>query len=164
MRSLNIVLLTVIMLIPSLASAEHAIGFSAGITKGVGVTYRNINEATRMGIQVTGMPIIDEDEGFLSGGISGIYLLNKSGSGKAFITLGAGIIHAWGEEGEGLLIGFGPGAGLEFEVGENIGLSLELPIAVIFGVESSTENNVKDTEFGLKGILPIPSISLVYMW
>jgi hypothetical protein len=169
MRSLKIILLAAIMMVPTFASAEHAVGMSVGITNGIGITYRNINEDTRLGIKVTGIPVVAEDSGFLSGGIQGMYLLSMNRTGKAFVTLGAGVIHSWenrefGEEETGTLIGIGPGIGFEFQVAPNVGLSLELPIAAIFGAESVTENNVNKVKLGLRGILPIPGASLVYIW
>ena len=149
---------------PVTANAEHAIGFSAGVTKGVGLTYRNINEATNLGVQITGIPIAAEDSGFLSGGVSGLLLLNMSNLGKAFVTLGAGIMHTWDEEDELTLIGIGPGIGFEFQVAPSVGLSLELPIAAIFGAEVVEEAGVQKVELGLRGIMPIPSVSLVHIW
>ena len=171
MRLLKIILLTATMMVPAFASAEHAVGMSAGITNGIGITYRNINEDTRLGIKVTGIPVVAEDSGFLSGGIQGMYLLSMNRTGKAFITFGAGVIHSWENQEEGLggeevgtLIGVGPGIGFEFQVARDVGLSLELPIAAIFGAESVTENNVNKVKLGLRGILPIPGASLVYIW
>tara|TARA_Y100000310_G_C20470564_1_gene709814 strand:- start:263 stop:757 length:495 start_codon:yes stop_codon:yes gene_type:complete len=164
MKSLKIILLTAAMLVPSFASAEHAIGFSAGITKGVGLTYRNINEDTGLGVQITGIPVALVDSGFLSGGIQGILLLSMSKTGKAFLSLGAGAIHSWNAGESATLIGVGPGIGFEFQVAKSVGLSLELPIAAIYGAESVTENGVKKIKLGLRGVTPIPSASLVYIW
>ena len=164
MNLLKILAALIALSMPVMANAEHAIGFAAGATKGVGLTYRNINESTNLGVQVTGIPVAAEDSGFLSGGVSALLLLNMSNVGKAFVTLGAGIMHSWDEKDELTLIGIGPGIGFEFQVAPTVGLSLELPIAAIFGAEVVEEAGVQRVELGLRAIMPIPSVSLVHIW
>ena len=164
MNLLKILAALIVLSMPVMSHAEHAIGFSAGVTKGVGLTYRNINEDTNLGIQITGIPVAAEDSGFLSGGVSGLLILNMSNLGKAFVSLGAGIIHTWDENDELTLIGVGPGIGFEFQVAPTVGLSLELPIAAIFGAEVVEDEGIQKVELGLRGIMPIPSVSLVHIW
>ena len=164
MRYFKILLMLACLTAPSYAVAEHAVGFSAGAVKGVGLTYRNINESTRMGIQLTGIPVIHEDGGFTSGGVSVLYLLHMGNQGKAFISFGSGVIHAWDEEASQTLIGLGPGIGFEFQIIHRVGLSIELPIVAMFGADTVVENDIEKVELVLKGVLPIPSASLVYTW
>ena len=164
MKLLKTLVAIIALSIPTMASAEHAIGFAAGATKGVGLTYRNINEDTNLGVQITGIPVAAENSGFLSGGVSALLLLNMSNKGKAFVTVGTGILHSWEGDEEMTLVGIGPGIGFEFQLAPGIGLSLELPIAAIFGADVITEAGVQRVELGLRAIMPLPSASLVYIW
>jgi hypothetical protein len=164
MRYIKILLIMTCLIAPSYSAAEHAVGVSAGAVKGVGLTYRNINESTRMGVQITGIPVIHEDGGFTSGGVSALYMLHMGTTGKAFLSFGSGVIHAWDAESSQTLIGIGPGIGFEFQVVDKIGLSIEVPIVAMFGADTVVENNIEKIELVLKGVLPIPSASLVYKW
>ena len=62
------------------AYAEHSVGFAAGSTRGLGATYRYLPDAgdqSSWGWQVTGLPIITQDSGTISGGGALLYLLQN---------------------------------------------------------------------------------------
>jgi len=149
------------MTIPSLATAnEHAVGGALGLTKGAGFTYRNIDFETGIGYQLTGLPVIRPNEGFVTLGVSALYVLNRGDHGIAYFSLGAGAVRSWNncedgeycEEEDMSGCAFGPGLGFEFRFWKNFGISWELPLAIVY------QNNK------FEGIYPVPNSSLVYFW
>jgi hypothetical protein len=147
------------------AKAENSIGFAAGTTRGMGVTYRALpdkGDESRIGWQVTGLPFVTPESGFVSGGVAVIYVLDRGRHGLLYASLGAGGLRAWEncnedswddcEEETHWGIGVGPGIGFELRFWDNFGLSLDVPLAFLYG----------DNKF--QGVYPVPNTGLVYNW
>lgn len=147
------------------AYAEHSVGFAAGSTRGLGATYRYLPDAgdqSSWGWQVTGLPIITQDSGTISGGGALLYLLHRGDSALAYASLGVGGLTMWNdcdaesgdwcEEESHWGAGIGPGLGFELRIIDNVAFSVEIPLAFM----------VADSEF--YGIYPLPNTSLVYYW
>jgi len=172
-------LLMLVMLIPNLAQAdEQRIGFVAGSTYGVGLSYsRQYDDGN--GWQVSALPIVEEDFNstvFL--GATKFKTLNSTSWGRAYWSLGIATLYrrdngiSWemvcddntdvcedvevqGEEEEMLLMSFGPGVGLERRW-KQFAISLELPLAIQVGRAAN--------RFHFMGMRPIPNFSLMYFW
>ena len=153
------------MLVCDVAMAENSVGFAAGSTRGLGATYRyfpDSGDASPWGWQVTGLPIITPDSGTVSGGGALLYLLHRGDVALAYVSLGVGALVTWNEcedsndqfcEDESHWgAGMGPGVGFELRLVDNLGWSVEIPLAFM----------VADSEFF--GIYPVPNSSLVYYW
>tara|TARA_R110000824_G_scaffold27426_10_gene93237 strand:- start:30953 stop:31453 length:501 start_codon:yes stop_codon:yes gene_type:complete len=147
------------------AYAESSLGFAAGSTRGAGVTYRTIPGAdsdSKLGWQITGLPYVTPEDGFISLGLAAIYTLDHGRHGLLYASFGIGALTAWenctDEENleckEEFHYGFGvgPGIGFELRFWDNFGLALDVPLAVLYG----------DGEF--RGIYPVPNTSIVYNW
>lgn len=171
MKNFKIILFAFIILAGTLFStvaiAESSLGFALGTTRGAGVTYRTLpdkDSGAKLGWQFTGLPYVTPESGFISGGISAIYALDRGKHGMLYASLGIGAVKAWencletSDEDENCKeeshwgIGIGPGIGFELRFWSNFGLALDVPLAVVYG----------DGEF--KGIYPVPNTSIVYNW
>jgi len=156
--------------------ARSGMGFAAGAITGLGISYRR-HLANKWGYQFTGIPWASSSGYFLSlganfmrtlhatkrtrflaiGGVSS-YLRgnheidydecdynNTVGPNGEYVDPCAGLEPEWRRNNT---INIGVGIGMEFSLGENIGLAIELPVVLMIG-----------NEFG---IYPIPSLSLIY--
>jgi len=165
------IIVLLILMCSSIAWAGNdttqSVGFVAGSTHGLGLTYARQNNESGIGWQVSGLPIWSEDERHLSGGLAIFKTLNQGRKGRAFISFGVAtnyhrsVIEKWdyssgepiGEEvDESANVLFGPGIGLERKFAENFTISLEIPAAVSIS---------SDEKFS---ILPIPNFALSYRW
>ena len=150
-----------LFIISPTAHAEQSVGFAAGGTRGVGVTYRYLQDDGPWGWQVTGLPIVHPDSGVVSLGAQVLYILNRGREVMAYASLGAGTIATWDKCEENELFckdekhlgtGVGPGIGFELRMLDNVSFSVDIPLALLFA----------DGEF--HGLLPIPNTALMYYW
>ena len=141
----------------------QSIGFVAGSTHGIGLTYARQNNESGIGWQVSGFPFWTKDERHLFGGLSIFKTLHQGRKGRAFISFGVAVNYHrsvgmdWDWEGveevdESTNFVFGPGIGLERIYADNFTISLELPAAIIISNEDGFS------------ILPIPNFALSYRW
>ena len=144
----------------------QSIGFVAGSTHGIGLSYARQNSQSGIGWQVSGFPMWSQDERHLFGAVAIFKTLNQGKKGRAFLSFGVAthynrsIHEEWDGDGtrtneidderHGLV--FGPGVGLERWFAENFAVSLEIPAAIRV-----------DSDEGLQ-ILPIPNCALAYRW
>ena len=151
-------------------------GFAAGAITGLGISYRR-HLANKWGYQFTGIPFASSSSYFVSlganfmrtlhatkktrfmaiGGISTYLRGNYSidwdscdysrpvGPEEEYVDPCAGLEEQWNRSNT---INIGIGIGMEFSLGQNIGLAIELPVVLMLGNEI--------------GIYPIPSVSLIY--
>ena len=134
----------------------QSIGFVAGSTHGIGLTYARQNNESGIGWQVSGFPFWTKDERHLFGGLSIFKTLHQGRKGRAFISFGVAAnyhrsVYSW-EVDESTNFVFGPGIGLERIYADNFTISLELPAAIIISNEDGFS------------ILPIPNFALSYRW
>ena len=165
---INIFIAAIAMILVAVASpakAEHAVGFAVGSTRGVGAPYRYLpdrEDTSPWGWQVTGLPFITPNEGTISAGGAVLYRFHQGNAGMAYASLGAGSLFMWDlcDMGDDLAcndekhwgVGVGPGVGFDLRLVENIALSVEIPLALMFA----------DGEF--YGLYPVPNAALVYHW
>lgn len=149
-------------------AAAHSLGFAAGSTYGVGLSYSHDNEV--WGIQGTALPVWDADSGgMIAAGVNVKRSLHNNGHLGVYTSLGvAGMLTRgieeecyWNEK-RGVIavrrsetnrknIAFGPGVGFEVLFWKNMLFRFELPIAVHYGTDSF-------------GVTPIPNVALMYRW
>ena len=155
---------------------RSGMGFAAGAVTGLGISYRR-HLANKWGYQFTGIPWASSSSYFVSlganfmrtlhatkrtrfmaiGGISS-YLRGNYGidwdscdystsskPDEEYVDPCAGVEEQWNRNNT---INIGVGIGMEFSLGQNIGLAIELPVVLMIGREF--------------GIYPIPSVSLIY--
>ncbi len=147
------------------AKAEHSIGFAAGSTRGLGATYRYLPDAgseSPWGWQVTGLPLIMQNEGTISLGGAALYRLHQGDEAMAYASFGAGGLAVWSnceddsdifcEDESHWGLGFGPGIGFELRMVDNVAWAVDIPLAIMFA----------DGDFW--GVYPVPNSSLVYYW
>jgi hypothetical protein len=143
----------------------QSIGFVAGSTHGIGVSYARQNSQTGYGWQVSGFPVWSQGERHLFGAVALFKTLNQGKKGRAFLSFGVaahynrsiyedehGQIHISNGDDESYGLIFGPGVGLERWFAENFAVSLEIPAAIRV-----------DSDEGFS-ILPIPNCALAYRW
>ena len=126
-----------ILLIPTTVLAEEhssrRIGFVAGPTYGVGLSYGRQNTSTGIGWQVSGFPVWFEEDRLLFGGFTLFKTLHEgSGEGalRLFLSGGVAAYYSWHDNRNGyyyseidseidetLTLVFGPGVGLELRAG-----------------------------------------------
>jgi len=156
---------SMLVLTPTVVHAENSIGFAAGSTRGMGVTYRYLpdnGDTSSLGWQVTGLPFITKESGMISAGGAALWLLHRGNVGLAYASFGVGTVAMWSnctdgedfhcEEESNFGLGFGPGIGFELRLVENFGWSVDVPLAILFA----------NGEF--EGVYPIPNSALVYYW
>ena len=167
-----ITLLTSIFLSNSEA-ATNSLGFAAGGTYGAGLSYSHDTEL--WGIQITALPIWDQEEGGrIFGGINLRRNFHENGKVGLYGSLGIGggiwkdidercqwvenlenpelskdVCTESIEEGWGVITG--PGIGMEYMFWDNMVFRFELPL----GLRVSSEGF---------GITPIPNAALLYRW
>ena len=156
--------------------ARSGMGFAAGAITGLGISYRR-HLANKWGFQFTGIPWASSSSYFVSiganfmrtlhatkktrfmaiGGVSSYLRGNYSidwdrcdyskpqEPGEEYVDPCAGLEEQWNRNNT---INIGVGIGMEFSLGQNIGLAIELPVVLMLG------NDI--------GIYPIPSVSLIY--
>ena len=156
--------------------ARSGMGFAAGAITGLGISYRR-HLANKWGYQFTGIPWASSSSYFVSlganfmktlhatkrtrfmaiGGVStylrGNYDIDwdrcdyskPQEPGEDYVDPCAGLEEQWNRSNT---VNIGVGIGMEFSLGQNIGLAIELPVVLMIG-----------NEFG---IYPIPSVSLIY--
>lgn len=155
---------------------RSGMGFAAGAITGLGISYRR-HLANKWGYQFTGIPWASSSNYFVSiganfmrtlhatertrfmaiGGVSGYLRGNydidwercdyskPAEPGEEYVDPCAGLEEQWNRNNT---INIGVGIGMEFALGSNIGLAVELPVVLMIGKEF--------------GIYPIPSVSLIY--
>ncbi len=157
------------LLIPATAvqgtePSSQRVGFVAGPTYGVGLSYSRQNNLTGMAWQVSGFPIWLEEDRLLYGGFTLFKTLHQ-GRGEGLLRLfasgGFAAYYSWHEDypenDESLSLVFGPGVGLELRVGP-FDVSADLPIAMFYTDDKSKgETRVE--------IIPyIPNLACFYRW
>ena len=162
---IKLAMIAAMIAVPTVAHAEHSVGFAAGSTRGLGATYRVLPDhgaESPWGWQVTGLPLVSRDEGVVSAGAGALYLLHRGEVAMAYASLGAAALVSWNNCKENTDefckdeshwgLGVGPGIGFELRVVDNLGWSIEIPLALMFA----------DGDF--HGLYPVPNSSLVYHW
>ncbi len=154
------------LLAPAILAADsggHSVGFVAGPTYGLGISYGRQNPTTGNGWQVSGLPYWSEEERYLFGGLTLFKTLHQGEWARAFLSGGVAAFYRRSEEWEGdhhehkesideeLDVVVGPGVGLEVHAA-NVAVSMDVPIAIFL---------VSDDGFA---ILPIPNLALRYRW
>ena len=66
----------------------QSVGFVAGSTHGIGVSYARQNSQSGIGWQVSGFPIWSQDERHLFGAVALFKTLNQGKKGRAFLSFG----------------------------------------------------------------------------
>ena len=143
--------------------SSQRVGFVAGPTYGVGLSYGRLNNSG-MGWQISGFPVWLERDRLLYGGVTLFRTLHERGREgmlRLFLTGGAAVYYSWHEDywedDEDLTIVFGPGVGLGIRVGP-FDVSAGLPIAMILSNDKSRDR----TRFE---IIPyIPNLGCYYRW
>ena len=176
-----IVLATLLAPAISLAadSTGHSVGFVAGPTYGLGLSYGRHNSATGNGWQVSGFPYWSQEERYLFGGLTLFKTLHQGEWARAFFSGGVAAFYRRSERwdfvdaeldvkvkqdvevglrvkrdkniDEKLDVVVGPGVGLEIQA-KNVVVSMDVPIAVFI---------VSDDGFAIR---PIPNFALLYRW
>ena len=170
MKTLQTIILLILIMIPQQSAAvSHALGFAAGSTYGIGLSYSHDWEYN--GIQFTALPVWDqEDGGLIAGGINlkkNFHHNNKVGIYGSFGIAGMLMRDIWEEcewddeineevncelqTEESRNYAVGPGVGMEFSFWENMIFRFELPLAVRNGTDGF-------------GISPIPNAAIMYRW
>lgn len=157
---------------PKEYKSTHALGFAAGSTYGVGLSYSR--DWGENGIQVTALPVWGDENGLIAGGVNYKRNFHENGKVGLYGSLGlAGMIAKssntqcqWVEDTENQLggqdecettieyaqnVAFGPGVGMQFLFWENMLFRVELPLAIRLGTDGF-------------GITPIPNVALMYRW
>tara|TARA_Y100000593_G_scaffold86306_1_gene164767 strand:- start:358 stop:867 length:510 start_codon:yes stop_codon:yes gene_type:complete len=166
----SIFLATTLLFASSAAASEstHSLGFAAGSTYGVGLSYSY--DTPSWGIQITGLPIWHPvDGGRVFGGVNLKRNFHENGKVGLYGSLGlAGGFWkdideecTWDEEAqkedceqvidEGWGIASGPGVGMQLIFWDNLRFRFELPLAISY------------SEKGI-GAMPIPNAALMYSW
>ncbi|MXX40741.1 MAG: hypothetical protein F4Y91_02090 [Gemmatimonadetes bacterium] len=171
-----------ILLAPAILAADgagHSVGFVAGPTYGLGLSYGRQNPTTGNGWQVSGFPYWSQEERYLFGGLTLFKTLHQGEWARAFFSGGVAAfyrrseqwdfvsgrldievkpevkvgLHVEGDKGidERLDVVAGPGVGLEIGT-KNLAVSMDVPIAFFL---------VSDDGFAIR---PIPNFALLYRW
>ena len=166
------------LLAPAIAlaadSSGHSVGFVAGPTYGLGLSYGRQNPTTGNGWQVSGFPYWSQEERYLFGGLTLFKTLHQGEWARAFFSGGVAAFYRRSEKGkldvkmkpdvkvdlqgehkktidDQLDVVAGPGVGLEIGT-KNIAVSMDVPIAIFL---------VSDDGFAIR---PIPNFALLYRW
>ena len=159
--------------------AGHSVGFVAGPTYGLGISYGRQNPATGNGWQVSGFPLWSQEERYLFGGLTLFKTLHQGEWARAFFSGGVAAFYRRSEQwdfvgaeldvrvkpdvkvglriqrdkniDERLDVVVGPGVGLEIHA-NNVAVSMDVPIAIFL---------VSDDGFAIR---PIPNFALRYRW
>ncbi len=153
--------------------SPHGLGFSAGMTTGIGFAYRKHFE-NRYGVHIglMGLGSRDESQSTYWGNVGGQLMYTFHRVEKKFFRfygLAGGSVIFWGNNyyypnrpdyspnperrwDHSRLIILGAGIGMEFTIVQRIGFSLELPLSTVID------------EGGGFAVQPIPNASLVYFF
>lgn len=159
--------------------AGHSVGFVAGPTYGLGLSYGRQNPTTGNGWQVSGFPYWSQEERYLFGGLTLFRTLHQGEWARAFFSGGVAAFYRRSEKwdsihgrldvkvkpsveadlqveskksiDEKLDVVVGPGVGLEIGT-KNLAVSMDVPIAFFL---------VSDDGFAIR---PIPNFALLYRW
>tara|TARA_Y100000310_G_scaffold318774_1_gene373236 strand:+ start:444 stop:959 length:516 start_codon:yes stop_codon:yes gene_type:complete len=157
------------MMLPATADAtKNSLGFAAGSTYGIGLSYA-LDFENGHGVQVTGLPYWSEDGGLVAGGINYRYTFHQNGRVGIYGSFGlAGMMSKntyeecdWSDNGEpetctevveeDFNLASGPGVGLQVFFWDNMVVRFELPLTARYGTDGF-------------GITPIPNFALMYRW
>jgi len=149
------------------AEKSHALGFAAGSTYGIGLSYSH--DWSKNGVQITALPYWNNDGGMVAGGVNFKRTFDENDKIGIYGSLGiAAAVQkdsytstTWDdEEGDGVTTkvvtishnyAAGPGVGMQVYFWGNGVFRFELPIAFRFGTSGF-------------GIAPIPNVALMYRW
>lgn len=150
------------------ADKSHSLGFAAGSTYGVGLSYSH--DWDKNGVQVTALPYWNDDSGMVAAGVNFKRNFDENGKIGIYGSFGlAGSVQKevytdcyWDDDLKEEICDLpvveinhnyaaGPGVGMQFYFWQNGVFRFELPIAVRFGTSGF-------------GILPIPNVALMYRW
>ena len=173
------------LLAPAMLAADdagHSVGFVAGPTYGLGLSYGRQNPTTGNGWQVSGFPYWSQEERYLFGGFTLFKTLHQGELARAFFSGGVAAFYRQSEHwdfvsdeldakvkpdvevglrvqhdkniDEELDVVVGPGVGLEIRIrhAKNVAVSMDVPIAIFL---------VSDDGFAIR---PIPNFALLYRW
>ena len=166
-------MIALLFLLNAAQSATNSLGFAAGGTYGAGLSYSYDTE--KWGIQITALPIWDEEDGgTVFGGLNLKRNFHENGKVGLYGSLGVGggfwkskdedcnwvenlenpeqgkeICTETIDEGWGTIVG--PGVGMQYMFWDNMVFRFELPMGMRFSSEGF-------------GITPIPNAALLYKW
>ncbi len=180
---LGAIALAVALAVPVGAEQGHGVGFVAGSTHGMGLSYAR-QYASGMGWQVSGFPYVSPDRRELFAGAALFKTLNEGKRGRAFVSMGVKINHHYDryerwdcgarvvedpakdssafedpkwdcgyQTTERNVLALGPGVGLEVRFLDNFAMYMDFPAALY--VDSDVD--------GL-AVRPIPNFGLFYRW
>ena len=149
------------------ADKSHALGFAAGSTYGVGLSYSY--DWNKNGVQVTALPYWSDDSGMLAGGINFKRTFDENEKIGIYGSLGIATAvqkdvrtsTEWDDDTSEAVTtkivdisnnyAAGPGVGMQIYFWQNGVFRFELPIAFRFGTDGF-------------GVIPIPNVALMYRW
>jgi hypothetical protein len=150
------------------SESTNSLGFAAGGTYGIGLSYSY--DTSVWGVQVTGLPIWDqEDGGQVFGGVNFKRNFHENGIVGLYGSVGVGggfwrdqwencdwdsetdEENCWEEVEEGWGVIAGPGVGMQVIFMKNMLFRFELPLGARFSSEGF-------------GISPIPNAAIMYRW
>lgn len=126
------------------ASQKNRIGLHAGVTTGIGLSYRY--KPGKFALQLTGIPIFTGDGNtVLSGGLSGMYYLREARGADLFTYLGNHVFYNRQDE---LFYNMGLGIGIDFHPWKEV---LDISLQGGYGVVNVNGDplSVPTIEFGL---------------
>ena len=130
---------------------RFGVGFTAGPTSGLGPAFRfKANHA--IGVQLSFLPYHDGHNTVFSGGAQIMLTLHEGTNAEAFLSFGAAIIHIRQTHPVDIdtTFSFGPGVGVRWTGDSGIGMTIELPLCLIFQSNQPMK------------VLPIPNLSFMY--
>ncbi len=162
MKTPLILILTLLFLLPSellaeenQSSGKRGIGFHAGSTTGVGLSFRYWPES--IGFQATFLPIVTEDYRFISFGVAGLYTLHQHDNLSLIGYTGFRLHREFQHNNSGwqsnpnidqITFGFGLGPGFKYEYSQvltanfMIGYGLYIEDDRLLGEETSFRLNI----------------------
>jgi len=162
------ILAGLLLVTPANAETTNSLGFAAGGTYGIGLSYSHDNDV--WGYQITGLPVWDEsDGGRVFGGVNLKRNFHENGKVGLYGSLGlAGGFWrdtyeecVWNEDtksddceettDEGWGAVTGPGVGMQVTFWDNMLFRFELPLGFRYGSDGF-------------GIMPLPNTALMYRW
>jgi len=173
MKKLGMIAAFAMFMLPTFAQAKHSLGFAAGSTYGIGLSYA-LDLDSGHGFQLTGLPYWNDEDGMIAGGLNYRYTLHQNGRVGIYGSYGlAGMLaksthydcvqtdtpdalvgvaeECTDVEELDYNIATGPGVGLQMYFWDNLVVRFELPLTLRYGTDGW-------------GITPIPNFALMYRW
>lgn len=128
-------------------------GFAAGAISGVGFAYRR-HFANKWGIQVAGIALGSNNDFSTTFGVNFLRTLSKKEKTRFYLIMGSAFFYNVQNQDSqldhNLVVNLGFGLGIEWNFSDDAHLSFELPIHLLYDLDSSWQ------------VMYIPSVSLIY--